>query len=121
MSTLKRSNSPIFWALFGGGGMLAALFGTALVFITGIAAPLGLGISSDLLAYPRMLAFAQNFIGKAFLLAVIALFAWHAAHRLLCTVHDFGIHKTPAVKTLFYGFAGVVTLVAAFSLLAVGF
>lgn len=115
----ERSNSPIFWALFGGGGMLAALLGTALVFITGLAVPMGIGLPADLLAYPRMLAFAQNWLGKLFLLAVIMLFAWHAAHRLLCTVHDFGIHKTPAVKSLGYGVAAVITLVAAYSLLAV--
>ncbi|HXE49479.1 MAG TPA: fumarate reductase subunit FrdD, partial [Ramlibacter sp.] len=60
---MKRSNAPIFWLLFGGGGMLAALFGTMLVFITGIAAPLGWPFGPDLLSYPRVLAFAQNWIG----------------------------------------------------------
>lgn len=118
---MKRSNSPIFWALFGGGGMLAALTGTMLVFITGFAGPLGFAVPADFLAYERMLHFAQNFIGKAFLFAVVMLFAWHAAHRLLCTVHDFGIHKTVGVKTLFYGFAGVVSIVAAVALLGMGF
>ena len=39
---MKRSNAPIFWLLFGAGGMLSALLGTALVYITGFAAPLGL-------------------------------------------------------------------------------
>ncbi|MEI6722867.1 MAG: fumarate reductase subunit D, partial [Betaproteobacteria bacterium] len=32
---MKRSNAPIFWSLFGAGGMLSALTGPALVFITG--------------------------------------------------------------------------------------
>lgn len=41
MKTRKRSNVPIFWLLFGAGGMMAALFGPILVFITGIAVPLG--------------------------------------------------------------------------------
>ena len=38
---MKRSNAPVFWLLFGAGGMLCALLGTALVFITGIAVPFG--------------------------------------------------------------------------------
>ena len=42
MDRLKRSNKPIFWSLFGAGGMLSALAGPALVFITGIAVPLGM-------------------------------------------------------------------------------
>ena len=36
-----RSNAPIFWLLFGAGGMLSALLGAALVGITGLAGPLG--------------------------------------------------------------------------------
>lgn len=115
----KRSNSPIFWVLFGGGGMMAALFGPALVLITGLGVPMG--FFGGLMSYPRALAIAQNFIGKGFLFVVIMLMAWHAAHRLLCTVHDFGIHKTPLVKTIFYGFAALVTVVAAANLLAIGF
>lgn len=118
---MKRSNSPIFWALFGAGGMLSALTGTMLVFMTGFGGPLGFGVPADFLSYPRMLGLAQNFIGKAFIFAVIMLFAWHAAHRLLCTVHDFGIHKTVAVKTMFYGFAGILTVVSAWALLGLGF
>lgn len=116
---LKRSNSPIFWVLFGGGGMLAALFGPVLVLITGLLVPLGM--MGGLMDYPHAHAIAQNWLGKAFLFAVISLFAWHAAHRLLCSVHDFGIHKTPFVKTIFYGFALIVTLVAAVNLLALRF
>ena len=38
---MRRSNAPVFWLLFGAGGMLSALLGAALVSITGIAAPLG--------------------------------------------------------------------------------
>src|SRR5213076_842866 len=39
---MKRSNKPIFWSLFGAGGMLSALIGPMLIFITGIAVPTGL-------------------------------------------------------------------------------
>src|SRR6185436_12317243 len=72
-AAMKRSNAPVFWGLFGAGGMLSALFGPMLVFITGIAVPLGLLLPRDLMSYPRMLAFAQHWAGKMFLFAVIAL------------------------------------------------
>lgn len=113
---MKRSKSPIFWALFGAGGMLCALVGTGLVWITGIAAPLGLGLSTELLSYPQALALGRSLIGGVGLFLVVSLFAWHAAHRLLCTVHDFGIHKGWVAKTLAYGCAAVITWVAATSL-----
>jgi succinate dehydrogenase subunit D len=118
---MKRSNAPIFWLLFGGGGMLAALFGTMLVFITGIAAPLAWPFGAELLSYPRALAFAQNWIGKGFLFVIIALFAWHAAHRIKVTLHDVGIHPGPVAKLACYGSALAITVVAAASLLSIGF
>jgi fumarate reductase subunit D len=117
----KRSNAPFFWLLFGAGGMFSALLGSALVLITGIATPLGVGLKSDFMSYPRMLAFSQNFIGKGFVFVVIALFAWHAAHRIFHSLHDVGIpHGTPS-KLVCYGSAFVMTLVAAYSLLRIGF
>jgi fumarate reductase subunit D len=117
----KRSNAPFFWLLFGAGGMFSALLGSALVLITGLATPLGIGLHSDFMRYPRMLALTQNFIGKGFVFVVIALFAWHAAHRIFHSLHDVGIpHGTPS-KLVCYGSALVMTLVAAYSLLRIGF
>lgn len=118
---MKRSNAPIFWALFGAGGMMAALFGPVLVFITGLAVPLGIVLPRDAMSYPRMLAFAQNWAGKAFVFAVIALFAWHAAHRIFHSLHDVGIHGGTLARLICYGGALAMTLIAAWSLLAIGF
>ena len=118
---MKRSNAPIFWLLFGAGGMLAALLGPMLVFITGIAVPLGWPLHSELLSYARMLAFAQHWAGKGFLLVVIALFAWHAAHRIFHSLHDVGIHNGMVAKVATYGGALAITLIAALSLLSLGF
>ena len=114
---MKRSNEPIFWSLFGAGGMLAALIGPALVLITGIAVPFGFLLSADTMSYAHMLAFAQSWIGKLLLLAVIALFMWHAAHRIAILLHDFGVHAVTAVKLLCYGLAFVGTVIAAWTLL----
>ena len=118
---LKRSNAPIFWSLFGAGGMLSALFGPALVFITGIAVPFGFILPADAMSYPKMLAFAQNFIGKGFILAVIALFLWFAAHRIFHSLHEVGIHAGVGAKLICYGSAFVATVISVVVLLDRGF
>jgi fumarate reductase subunit D len=120
VGSVKRSHAPVFWLLFGAGGMLAALLGAMLVFITGIAAPLGWTLPTHLLAYSRVLAFAQNGFGKGFLFVVVALFAWHAAHRILHSLHDLGVRKGVQAKLGCYGGASAITLVAAVSLWAIG-
>ena len=61
---MKRSNDPIFWLLFGAGGMLSALIGAVLVFVTGIGVPLAFLVSQDLMRYQHMLDFAQHWLGK---------------------------------------------------------
>jgi fumarate reductase subunit D len=118
-----RSNAPIFWSMFGAGGMLSALIGPALVFITGIAVPLGFLIASGTMDYAHMLAFARHWLGKIFIFAVIALFLWHSVHRIFHSLHDFGIdiHHALWPKLVCYGFALIGTLVAAWALLSIGF
>ena len=118
---MKRSHAPIVWLLFGAGGMLAALLGPMLVFITGIAVPLGWPLRSDLMAYPRALTFAQHSWGKGFLFVVIALFAWHAMHRIFHSLHDVGVQTGTAARLLCYGGAVAITVVTAASLLAIAF
>jgi fumarate reductase subunit D len=121
VAAMKRSNAPVFWLLFGAGGMLSALLGTALVFITGLAAPLGWPMANGVTSYTRMFAFSQHWIGKGFLFAVVSLFAWHAVHRIFHSLHDVGIPNGTVAKLLCYGTAMALTLVAAASLLSIGF
>ncbi len=118
---LKRSNAPIFWMLFGGGGMLSALIGPALILLTGILVPMGIIFSPEMMNYENMLWLAQNLIGKGFLLAVIVLFLWHAAHRIFHSLHEIGIHGGLIAKLCTYGLAFAGSGIAALSLLGVGF
>ena len=116
----KRSNQPVFWLLFGAGGMLSALLGAVLVFVTGIAAPLGLEPSAAM-GYADVLAFSRNWAGKAFLFAVVSLFLWHGAHRIYHTLHDLGVHVGLVAKLTCYGTALFGTVFAAEALLKIGF
>ena len=117
---MKRSNAPIFWSLFGAGGVLSALAGPILVFITGIAAPSGLGMPETAMTYQRVLEFARSLGGKAALFAVIAFFLWHAAHRIYHCLHDFGVHPGTGTKILLYGSAFAGSAAAACIVLAIG-
>jgi fumarate reductase subunit D len=121
VAIVKRSHAPLFWLPFGAGGMLAALTGTMLVFITGIAVPLGWPLRTDTLSYARVLAFARHGWGKGFLFLIIALFAWHAVHRIFHSLHDVGLHGGAAAKLACYGAAAVLTVVSAVGLLLIGF
>lgn len=117
----KRSNEPVFWLLFGAGGMLSALIGPALVFVTGIAVPLGVLFAPDALRYENAHALAQHWLGKGLLFVVVSLFLWHAGHRIFHSLHDFGIHGGALARALCYGIPAMATIVAAAALLSMGF
>ena len=118
---MKRSNDPIFWSLFGAGGMLSALIGAALVFVSGIGVPLALVVSQDLMRYEHMLGFAQHWLGKAIVFAIIVLFLWHAALRIFHMLHDFGVHVGTGAKLICFGVPLLCTIATAFWLLILGF
>ncbi len=112
---MARSNKPILWLPFAGGGLLAALIIPAMILVTGVLVPLGL-VS---LPYDKMAAFAHNPLGKLILFGAIALPTWHAAHRLRMTAHDLGLGGGALVKVACYGFAAVVIVLAAAELIAI--
>jgi succinate dehydrogenase subunit D len=117
----KRSVAPVFWLLFGAGGMLSALFGPALIILTGFMIPHGWGLPANFGDFPHMLVFARHPIGKLVLLALIALFFWHGAERMFLTLKDMRAGKLLVLRLMTYGVAGVLTLVTASILLAIGF
>ena len=112
---MARSNKPILWLPFAGGGLVAALIIPVLILITGILAPLGI----LQLPYARMAAFAHNPLGKLILLGVVGFPAWHAAHRLRMTAHDLGFGDGIAVKVICYGSAWVLIAITAAALIMV--
>jgi fumarate reductase subunit D len=117
----KRTIAPLFWLLFGAGGMLAALFGPALILATGVMIPFGWGLPQSLDSYANVLALARNPIGKLVLLAVIALLFWHAAERLFLTLKDMRAAPAWLLRWFTYGVAALLTVVVIAVLLAIGF
>jgi len=112
---MARSNKPMLWLPFAGGGLVAALITPVLILITGVLVPL------DLLhlPYQTMAAFAHHPIGKLLLFGAVALPAWHAAHRLRMTAHDLGLGGGIAIRAACYGTAWLLILAAAGALMAI--
>jgi fumarate reductase subunit D len=118
---IPRSNKPIFWSLFGAGGMLSALIGPMLIFVTGVAIPLGFLLPADTMSYANVLAFARNGFAKLAVLAVIMLFLFHGLHRMYHCLHDVGIHVGAGLKAVFHGLAALGSVAAAVLLVRIGF
>jgi len=113
---MARSHKPIVWSLFAAGGTFAAFVTPAMIVVSGLAISIGL-LPAEALAYDRMLALLQNPFGKGFAFLTVFLPAWHAAHRLRITAHDFGIRADLIVAAVCYGLATGATLLAGGALL----
>ena len=97
---MKKSNEPFWWALFGAGGALTALCVPVLLFLNGLAIPLGL---IEAPRYENVLALAQHPLSRLFLFALISLSLFHWGHRFRFTLwnrgRDFNAIRWPAPRT----------------------
>jgi fumarate reductase subunit D len=114
---MKRTIEPFWWSLFGAGGVVAALFVPVLLFLNGIAIPLGW---IDPPSYEKLLALAKTPLARLFLAVVISFSMFHWAHRFRFTLYD-GLqlkHLNELIAVICYGSATVGTLVAVYTLWA---
>src|ERR687887_2385043 len=81
----RRRAEPVLWLLFSAGGVAAALLAPMVLFLFGVAFPLG-WISAP--SHGHLLALARNpaTVMVLFGLCVLALFHW--AHRFRYTLYD---------------------------------
>ncbi|MFC1690495.1 fumarate reductase subunit FrdD [Pseudomonadota bacterium] len=110
MTIAKKS---VVWALFAGGGTIAAFIFPVLIALFLLIA---LGSVPEGLQFANIHQFATNGLGKLCLFVVISLSLWHAAHRLRVVFHDFGVRKDKVVANAVYLVAFIGTILTAFYL-----
>ena len=109
----RRRVEPLVWLMFSAGGVLAAVFLPILVFLFGLAVPLG-WIEPD---YDHLRAVVGHPLTFVVLLGLFVLMLVHAAHRFRFTLYDgLQIKMRRTVAVLCYGTA-VVGSVAALAVL----
>lgn len=110
---MAKSNKPVVWGLFAGGGTLTAFLTPALLMLTLVPA---FGVMPELLSYDSMRAFAGHWAGKLILFGILFLMLWHAAHRLRITLHDFGVRADGVVAVVVYAGAAAGSVAAVYFL-----
>jgi fumarate reductase subunit D len=111
----NRSIEPLLWVLFSAGGVLAALLLPILLFLFGLAFPLGWITPSS---PDHLLAVLRHPVTRIvlFLLCTLSLFHW--AHRFRYTLYD-GLqikHLNELIKPFCYGGAIVGSVLAGYVL-----
>ena len=84
---MRRSNEPLFWALFSGGGMLAALVMPALILASGFLVP------AERVDFGRLEAVLTNPLARVALLGLAFLVFFHWAHRFRHVLVDLGLRR----------------------------
>ena len=111
----KRSREPLLWALFSAGGVFSALFIPVLLFLDGLAFPLGWVAAPS---YESALALARHPLARLVTFALCFLSLFHWAHRFRYTLYD-GLqikHLNEVIFVLCYGGAIAGTAMAGYLL-----
>ncbi len=111
----RVSKEPFFWAMFSGGGMLAALFLPALALLLWFALPLGWVEGPS---HAELSNGIDHPLVKIALFSFIMLSLFHWAHRFRFTLYDALqlSHLYGLIATISYAGATVLTLLAAYLL-----
>ena len=113
---IKRSAEPLLWMTFSAGGVVAALVLPIVLFLFGVAFPLGWLTPPPV---ERLAVVIGHPLTRLALLIVCIVSLFHAAHRFRYTLYD-GLqikHLNEVIAVLCYGGAIVGSLAATYLLI----
>ena len=111
----KRPIEPLLWLLFSAGGVMSALLAPVVLFLFGIAFPLGWLSPPD---HARVLSVIGHPIARLAIFVVCSLSLFHWAHRFRYTLYD-GLqikHLHDTINIACYGAAIAGSIWAAYIL-----
>lgn len=82
---MPKTSEPLWWSLFGAGGVISALLLPITLILIGIAMPAGWITEAGLYELVR------HPLTRLYLFVVISLSLFHSAHRILFTLVDLGL------------------------------
>jgi fumarate reductase subunit D len=112
---IKRDAEPLLWMLFSAGGVVSAMLMPALLFLFGVAFPLGWMTPPE---REHMRVLLANPLVALVLVGLIVLSLFHWAHRFRHTLYD-GLqikHLEGVIATICYGGAIVGSAAAVYLL-----
>ena len=111
---MVKSSEPFWWALFGAGGMIAALLMPITIVITSIL------VMANVVSAEELRVLFTKPVVRVYLFAIISLPLFHWAHRFRFTLVDLGLKaiKGP-IAVLCYGAAITGSVIAALLLLGI--
>ena len=112
---IKRSAEPLLWMLFSAGGVVAALVLPMLLFLFGVAFPLG-WITPP--SATHLVSVIGHPLTRLILVIVCTVSLFHAAHRFRYTLYD-GLqikHLNEIIALACYGGAVVGSVLSAYLL-----
>ena len=111
---MAKSNEPFWWALFGAGGMVAALCLPITILITSIL------VLVNVVTPEALRELFTKPLVRVYLFIVISLSLLHWAHRFRFTLVDLGLKAVKGpIAVLCYGSAIVGSAIAALLLLGI--
>tara|TARA_Y100000031_G_C7922950_1_gene249146 strand:- start:61 stop:423 length:363 start_codon:yes stop_codon:yes gene_type:complete len=107
---------PFWWGLFSIGGVVAALLVPFHIFMDGLAVPLGL-VDESAVSFERMHDLLTHPLAKLYLLVLVILPLFHAAHRIRFSLYELGIRDFQvSMDLLCYGGAIIAAAVSGYVL-----
>ena len=111
----QRSDEPVYWLLFGAGGMVLGIVMPSILVLLITAGLTGSDISSGVLSFEHVRGMLGNWFISLCIFGVVMLTFWHCFHRIYHSLHDLTIRVTKLHWFVLYGSA------AALSFMALGF